>query len=554
MNKNLKRRLTALLGTILVLGTTSLAACTPSNELEQLLSVREEEKVDTTRTQLFVANYNGGIGDQWLYNAKAEFEAIHPEVQVIINNGKDELGTTSIMQNYKTTNDDLYIMDSVSYYTLANAGVFMDITDLVTTGTDTLESRMNESLKNFYKTPQSKYYAVPFYEAFYHMTYDVDLFDEKLFWLNEAGTGFVTSLDETKFIGGDKERGTWDDGLPETYSQFFMLLNKMVDKGVTPLTWSGKHINPYIPYFLNSVIADYEGAENYTTRFNYEGNVKVLKGYDFNDAATGKYEMPASNYEVKAVNVDTADEAFSMAAGAYYATKFSKDIMSNGYKYINRMVVTSDSETHTLAQDTFLRSRYLGKPIAMLIDGGWWYNEAKVSMNAMALEYGDEWSENNRRLGVMPIPKADDGSSAAGRTWSATGGSCVAINSKTDQADLAKEFFNFIHTPEAMTKFTMESKVRRPYTYPWADENKAAVPYYINNLFDATVSATVVYMVPHAIEHSEILPYQAQLFSMYGTNKSDMPILKFFNDANATARDLFIGYKTHYDTNGKLIK
>ena len=105
-----------------------------------------------------------------------------------------------------------------------------------------------------------------------------------------------------------------------------------------------------------------------------------------------------------------------------------------------------------------------------------------------------------------------------------------------------------------MTKMTMESKVRRPYTYPWTDENKAAVPYYINNLFEATTSGTVVYMLPNAIEHSEILPYQAQLFSMFGSGKNTIPMLEFFNNPSRTALDLFKSYKTYYETNGKLIK
>lgn len=555
MKKNFKKRMCALMSVVLVFGLMVLSACGGGGgNLPPDFSIRDEEEVDTARTQLYVANYNGGIGDQWLYNAKEEFEAQNPGVQIMINNGKDELDTTYIMQNYKTTNVDLYIMDSVAYYTLANAGVFMDITNLVTSGTDSLEGRMNESLKNFYKTPQSKYYAVPFYEAFYHMTYDVDLFDEKLFWLNESGTGFVNSLDEPRYPGLSGESGAWDEGLPRTYSQFFMLLDRMVEYGVIPLTWSGKHFDPYIPYFLDSLIADYEGAENFMTRFNYQGNVKVLKDSNFTDAPTGTYAMNASNYEVKSVNIDTADEAFATAAGAYYATKFSKDIMSNGYQYVNRLVVNSDSETHTLAQDTFLRSRYLGKPIGMLIDGGWWYNEAKVTMDAMALEYGNQWSASTRRLGVMPFPKADDGSSAEGRTYAATGGSCVAINSQTDQKELAEKFFNFIHTPEAMTKFTLESKVRRPYTYPWTAENAQAVPYYINNLFKATASGTVVYMVPNASISPELLPHQASLFSLYGSRESGIPMLTFFNDTTKTAASFFKDMKTFYATNGKLVK
>ena len=35
------------------------------------------EQVDDTKTQLYVSNYDGGFGDEWLYSAKAKFEKLY---------------------------------------------------------------------------------------------------------------------------------------------------------------------------------------------------------------------------------------------------------------------------------------------------------------------------------------------------------------------------------------------------------------------------------------------------------------------------------------------
>ena len=38
---------------------------------------RQEEEVDTSKTQLYVCNFNGRYGDEWLYKAKARFETAY---------------------------------------------------------------------------------------------------------------------------------------------------------------------------------------------------------------------------------------------------------------------------------------------------------------------------------------------------------------------------------------------------------------------------------------------------------------------------------------------
>ncbi len=522
--------------------------------LDDLRESEFSEVVDTTKTQLYVGNYNGGLGFQWLVEAKELFEAEHPNVQIMIENGKDQYAQNALLNNIKTNKEDMYCLDSLDYYMFANAGHLLEVTDVVTKGGEnSIENRMNESLKNFYKNDKGQYYGLPFYESFFSMNYDVDLFDEYLLYLNEDGTDFVTSLDEPRYPGLNGEAYSWDAGLPRTYSQFFKLLDRMVAMGITPFTWSGAKKDQYVQEFLASVMADYQGAgeeSGFGTNYSLNGTTKVLKNYDFTEPATGTFSLPAEYYETKDLTVETTTDVSPMQAGRYYAIKFAKDMMSGGYKYVNQRTVNSPSESHMLAQSTFLRSRYEGKPIAMLIEGGWWYNEAKVTIDSMASEYGSEWSYENRNFGIMPIPKADDGSSAEGRTVASSRGvSAVVISKYTKKAELAKEFFEFIHSEEVMRIFTKCTNVLRPYEYTMTEDDLKDANTYLKNVLAYTEDITVEYTLPRSYDLADDIANLGigNLFTTrVGTMEKSNPSGYFFEYPSATAKDYFKGIKTYW--------
>lgn len=547
--KKRNRILTVALSAMLLASTLFATSCGGGGTTSLPdIGDREQESVDKSKTQLYVGNYNGGIGEAWLWEAKELFEKDHKDVQIMIDNGKDEYGTSSLMSNIKSNRQDMYVVDSVAYYTLANAGHMADLTEIVKKGDDSIEKRMNTSLRDYYKTKDGKYYAVPFYEAFYSMTYDVDLFDEYKLWLNEDGTDFVTSLEEPRYKGISGENDAWDEGLPRTYTQFFRLLDKMVQNGITPLTWSGKFKDTYLKFFTNGVIADYMGSD-YIGNYTFNGKAKTLNRLDFNEPATGTFALPSDVYGESTYEFSNAEETLANSAAKYYATKFSKDLMSGGNKYVNQLTITSTSETHLMAQSTFLRSRYKGSPIGMLIDGGWWYNEAAVTMDSMSSEYGKEWSKTERRFGVMPIPKADDGSSAGGHTFSATGGSCIFVSAYSKKQELAKEFFEFIHTREAMSRFTKTSWSFRPYEYDISESDLKSLPYYIQNVYNCIKSSDVIFTVPKSTSETTLIQKVDNLANMMGSKVGSdsygLPLLAFFDKKDLSVMDYFKGIKNN---------
>ncbi len=543
-----EKRIGALILSALCLATT-LGATACGGGVGNYLGEVSQEEVDLNRTQLYVGLYNGGLGRTWLDNAKERFEAENPDVQIMIDPGKDEWGVNTLVQDIKTNRQDLYFLDTTDYYRMVAQGHFLDITDTVTKGGESsLENKLNASLRDYYRTDDGKYYGLPWYEAYYSMNYDKELFDQKLLWLNEAGDGFVKSLDEPRYKGPEGG-GAWDDGLPYTYDQFFMLLEQMYRKGVTAFTWSGMYKDEYMKQFSNSLVADYMGEEfkvNYT--MDGTGTVKYIEGYDFTDAENGKFALPEGKVATSPeITLQNAEQYLSQSAGRYFGMKFTHDILSEGRKYVTTATVNSSGTNHLQAQADFVRSNRSGKPIAMLIDGGWWFNEAKVEMNAMETAYGSQYSAKNRRFGIMPIPKAEG--SASGRTVSSnSGGSCAAISAYTSKKDLAIKFYEFLHSEQEMQYFTAETGVAKPFAYDVTGELYESMDEYSKQLVDMRQDITIEYTVPRRHELLSLYePFSAGwlLGSKVekGNNKANgvAPTSMFFDYPSFTAVDGFEG-------------
>lgn len=196
--------------------------------------------IDSSKTQLYVGLYDGGWGSDWLDDAKARFEAEYQDYQVIITKLKDEYEYATLKNNIATDFNDMYIT-ACSYYNYINDEQILDITDAVTADMadlgepgNTVESKMDEEHRAFYKTADNKYYAVPFGSSVWGLNYDVDLFEEQeLFIASSDGTGrnitWTTGKQgaAAKSAGRDGKTGTYDDGCPVTWADFQALLRRM---------------------------------------------------------------------------------------------------------------------------------------------------------------------------------------------------------------------------------------------------------------------------------------------------------------------------------------
>ena len=563
-----KKRARKIIASLLaVAALANFAACgVVLDDGEESSSTRP---MDKTKTQIYIGNYNGGLGYKWLEDAILDFEEIynaeHPDdqVQLNIDNEKDKFLSSALKQSIRSNRQDMYILDDLDYYDFANTGLLADITDVVVDETSgvSIESIMNDSLKNYYQIPENAgftatgghYYGVPFYQSFYHLIYDKDLFEENGFYLNEDGTGFIEPGSDEKRYG---EEGTWNYGLPRTYSQFFMMLDHIKNSSVIPITWTGKYRDAYVPRYISTIMATYAGADNFAANFSLNGEIEVLTSNSFAESPAKTFEKANLATEKKTITTENWVDLMASQPSAYFAMKFAKDISNKDY--LNVKVIRSLSETHILAQDTFLRSKPKsetkgeGQAIAMLLEGAYWMNEARASFNDIANEYGDDYSLENRNFGVMSFPVADDETGDVTPTLAANGGSVICVNQSSQHKDVVKEFIKFIHTEEQLKKFTETTYVKRPYDYTMSESEMAQMPTYVQDIMNLSNNANVVFTMPtnYKMFAKTDVKSPSWLFgSMVNSSSYKNPILDFYDDTNLTALDYYKGiidYKSNY--------
>lgn len=467
-------------------------------------------KINTNQTQIYVDNYNGGVGQKWLTELKKRFEAEYADyegvngkvgVQVIISNHKNK--GKHIINNIESSTQDVYFSEDMPYYDLTSKNLALDITDVVTAVNSdgkTIESKLDDSQVAYYKNGNS-YYGLPHAEVFYGITYNRDIFDSKLLYLSDnpsVNGGFVTSLTATRSKGPDGKTGvidgvdySVDDGLPATYDEFFKVCDRMINVGVIPFTWSGEYGKAYVSGLLSQLLAEFEGKEQTLINVSCDGVAKnLISSISANGEITykGDTQITASNgYETY------------KSAGRYYALKFLSRIFSKqSYYDYDNVIKTSDS--HTDAQTRYILSNYdpEATPIAMFIDGIYWENEAEGvnAFSTLETTYGVKRSETN--FAYLPAPKATADNVGEKSTllecmhYVAFIDAGVAKRSP-EKVELCKEFLKFAYTDESLREFTVNTGIRKAVKYELTDSDKNSVSPYYRSVLDYVGRSDIVY-------------------------------------------------------------
>lgn len=439
--------------------------------------------IDPTKTQLYVGNFDGGLGHAWLDELARQFEAIHKEesfepgktgIQVITDNDKDRYADDRLLNSMESYRQDIFFTPALTYQNFVKAGVVADITDTVEEKYEkvidedgeklvSIVDKMDSTLSDYYKIDK-KYYAIPFYVAPYGIIYDKDLFAEYGYY----DDGF----------GPDGIEGNKDDGLPATFEDFKVLLNQMLNDNITPFTWSGKETYQR-QWGLVSVWANYEGKKNYNLNTTFDGVYNAPKG------VTG---------EMKDLKI-TLDNGYMLQKqyGKLAALTFAREITSNSRYYSPKSMLTS--HTHMNAQEEFIYSIRATKEnrIAMLIEGAWWENEGRGTFEAMS-RFGERYSYGARNFGLLPIPRfigtagVPDQNDISTNTFFASGESTVMINANTEKMParkkLARMFLQHTTSNDSMGVFTKHTGNPRPYAYDIAPEMYSQMTPFAQDLWD----------------------------------------------------------------------
>ncbi|MBE5747840.1 MAG: hypothetical protein E7352_06695 [Clostridiales bacterium] len=523
------------------------------------------ETIDTSRTQLYVRNYQGGFGNKWLHNGKEKFEKKYEGIslepgktglQVLITDKKE----TPNIANIKNDIYEVYFVEKIQYLYLVNQGVVADMTDAVTkenafeTG-KTIESKLTDEQKAFYgiqKDGETRYYALPHYVAMQGIVYDMDLFDERGYYFID---GYETQTDlPNKFIydEGDKKSagpdGTYetdDDGLPATYDDFWDLCEYIYQDGYTPLNWGGKGGEFYITALMTQLMADYQGKDQFMMNSTLEGvmndMIKIENGAIVFDE-DGNPVMESVELDPEKNN---GYETFRNAS-YYYALGFVHKLIRNMYRYSDATKTDTTSYTAFDAQDDYVQSRHAtkAKRMAMLIEGSWWDSETTDTFNDMVTTYGEKAKKENCRYGWLPLPKANAAQvekKIKNTMLNTIDALCFVKEGIADwKEELAMEFVQLMHTDEAFVDFTVQTNAYKDFKYSIDEETVAKLSPFGQEMYKDWVSYDIVSFNHNNPQYYETT-YMTSASRRYGISTTDtFPSLVFAANAAMTPEVYFV--------------
>ena len=445
-----------------------ITACTNTNGASGKLEIK-------------IVNFAGGVGRAWLDNAierfkgEVENKAYGPYTGVKFN----VLDTMEPdVENIATSARHIYFIEGADVRGLIQKGRLLDISDIITEINEdgkSIESKIDENYRAAFKGNDGKYYALPHYEYFSGLSYDIELFEEKNYYFADpaaedaqtytsmAGFGsakFVTSKNTVKSCGPNGEYGDYDDGLPSSVQELLILCDKMGMEIDNPILYAGGHEH-YLNHLLTGLWASLAGAEEMQTYFTMNGNMEIVDGFEgtiFNSS------VDAPKTKTQVVTEATGYYATQQAA-RYYASAFIELAYNNGF-----IVNKNTNFSNTAAQKEFIESGVGATSVSgMLIEGSYWYNEAKSYDMFNKYYAATKFEKTSRSLGWMPLPVQLEGSVTEGNgkapTMLDTAGSAALVNGRfaNNEAVVAacKDFIKFLYTDEELSAFTGDTGVAK---------------------------------------------------------------------------------------------
>lgn len=471
---------------IIAVSMASILACGLMAGCEGV-GVEYEPEEDATISYLYVDTRDGGFGTEFLSVAAKAFEKANAEKSYADGKKgvKIEVSDTSVNSaaDFKagaaSAVSDVHVVEGLYYTDLLATESVLDITDIVTdTLSDgkTIESKLNTEQKRVLKY-DGKYYTIPTFAGYAGLTYNVDLFENNNLYFADSvespdavssytgkaytGRPLVKNKNVKKSPGPDGEYNTVDDGLPSSYEEFFYLYDAMLNSSpsITPFICYGGHYNNYL---FQELLCAASTANGLNAMFTFDSNGEEIEVVDgWNSDGTPKTKKVV-------ISEENAYES-TMQVSKYQALKFIKHLSTNQingkYYFDSRSMSTSLSNTN--AQKLFMESSLDPSltPIATLIEGVYWYNEASGAREGITEIYGEE--ADNMNLSYMPLPAKEYGTVTENNgTTQLVVDSLqyyLVVNAKVaknaEKLALAKDFVKFMYTDETLQEMTVASGI-----------------------------------------------------------------------------------------------
>jgi len=559
MKKNFLKTLALFFAFVLSFGV--LSACGPSME-----------GINTDKTQLFIANYEGGIGRAWVDEAVARFEKYHENesfedgkkgVQVHIKSDKQ----VSLSQ-LNGSSHHVFFTGGNMFNNYIAEGDFVKITDIVSQeklpGEDKyIADKLGADTKAALTALNGDYYALPTAQSLGGVTYNKHLFDSKGFYFadnpaeapikNAADKryGFILNSNVKKSTGPDALYGTTDDGLPSSVEELKKLCDCMVQLNVTPFICYA-YSSHYTQNLLQSLWANLAGYDelmlSLSADSNRYGNTDIIE-----IGSNGKVVKEAGKVKIlKDQEINNSNGyLLSRQASQYYALDFMQYIFSPDRinKYLVPASLTS-ALSHTDAQLDFLRSEAIGSPIGMLIEGSYWENETKDAGNLKTMQdlYPDSYNEIDYRF--MPMPHQYEGRVDAIGTVGENGVTekdgikqigvdnlynYVVINAHAVQNNpvaerVSKLFVQFLYTDESLRNSTVTNGMSKDVDYTLSDDEYNSLSTFAKSVYDIKANGQIVVPISNSsifVKNMSSFSFNTLTSPMWGTEKYTYPINGF---------------------------
>ena len=465
---------------------------------------------------LYVGNFDGGLGTDWLRTVVEEFKKDYPQYKVEIDPMKEEYRDQYLLVNMPDARQDVYLLAGNSYYNMYDKDLISDMTACMTakvydedgelaalTGKPAVGSMVDKmdplfvekcDASTFDKNlAEGTYYCAANFATLCAFTYDADLFEQKGYYFDSTNSIIAiegtyndtkytdkvvyTTIDGDEIVlgtGPDGITGTMDDGLPVTWEDFMTLMDAMVSDSIIPLTWAGSGDGAYTyTTLLRALFANYEGKDNMSL-FNY------LEGtYNGNNP-----DMPTN------ITVENAYELMNMN-GRKAALKAMYDILSDASYYSPNAIKTGQDNQLSQKEYAMSPTYGTGKRVAMYMESNWWENEARAFFDAMKKSY-PQYSWGQRNLKMMPVPNfvgTEDvpDTTQTKQTLLLNGGDSLIVMNKNVETNgkkpVAELFVQYLHSRTSLATHTTTNGVIRPYDYELNDAEYAKLTPYSKSVW-----------------------------------------------------------------------
>lgn len=482
----------------LLVGASALTGCVNNGGPNNYTGGNIAGKNESNATVIKVHNYDCGYGRGYIEQTTKAFAELVKDVPYeegktgvffeFLHTQTNSTGTW-LLDSLKNNEYDVFFTNTLdpSLVKTTYSAYVRDVKDLVTMkSTDeganrfaeekSIMERMYSDWANFYQEPNGSLYVLPLFSSVALPTYDVALCEDKGLYIAEGSTDteiFMTNDKQEGCLGVDGVKGTEDDGLPETYAQFYLWCDYMSTNGVTPMIWSGQ-----FPGMNNNawqqLWVDFEGYEQAKASYTFDGKTVLKNLINVSDSGV------VTELDDVAITPENGYMAMKQK-GRYLNAQFLRKINDNRGKWVDDRSY-SPAVSHTMAQDYYISSTYTRKPIMMLGEWCYWEAEATGTFNDYA---GRKGGKTDRTFATLPIPKADRSLIGTGATLKVGTGGTMFLKNGIDENRLqaVEDFYMYFNSSAAMGVQNKEGAQPRPFEYEITKEVSDTMSHFAKDVY-----------------------------------------------------------------------